>query len=118
MLASIATVSYVTAAAAYFFLSVLLLTSWRGRLHRIALTIACLLSVLWAASISYQVSSYGQPISLLTDILEILRNASWMFFLVVLLGPFRQISHSFSRQLKPTVVYGIAVFLVLSFISL
>jgi putative PEP-CTERM system histidine kinase len=118
MLASIATVSYVTAAAAYFFLSVLLLTSWRGRLHRITLTIACLLSVLWAASISYQVSSYGQPISLLTDILEILRNASWMFFLVVLLGPFRQISHSFARQLKPTVVYGIAVFLVLSFISL
>ena len=43
--------------------------------------------------------------------------AGW-FFLVVLLGPFRQISHPSFRQLKPIVVYGIAAFLVLSFISL
>jgi putative PEP-CTERM system histidine kinase len=118
MLASIVTVSYVTAAAAYFFLSVLLLTSWRGRLHGIVLTIACLLSALWAIAIAYQVAAYKQPISLHTDILEILRNASWMIFLVVLLGPFRQISHSSSRQIKPTVIYGIAVYLALSFISL
>jgi len=44
---SIVALSYAAAAAAYFFLSGLLLTSWRGRLHGMVLTAACLLSALW-----------------------------------------------------------------------
>ena len=119
MLASIATASYATAAIAYFFLSVLMFTSWRGRLHGIALTIACLLSTLWAATISYQTSTIqGQPLSLLTDILEILRNAGWMIFLVILLGPFQHINNFSSRKLRPIVVVGLASYLVLSLVSL
>ena len=116
MLASIAIVSYVTAAAAYLFLSVLLLTSWRGRLHGMALTIACLLSVLWAATIAYQTASQGRPISLLTDFLEILRNAGWTTFLVMLLEPFKKINPP--QRIRPAIIFGIAFYLAFSLVSL
>lgn len=89
MLTSIAVFSYSTAAVAFFFLSALLLTSWRGRLHGMMLTIACLLATLWAAMIVYSLAG-GQTFSLLTDILEILRSAGWIAFLIVLLGFFRK----------------------------
>ncbi|PTR14123.1 putative PEP-CTERM system histidine kinase [Nitrosospira sp. Nsp2] len=85
MVTSIAAVSYTLAAVAYLVLAVLLLTSWRGRLQGIVLPIACLLSVLWAAALAYQ-ASQDRPLSLLTDLLEITRNAGWSAFLITLLG--------------------------------
>ena len=85
MVTSIATVSYTLAAAAYLVLAVLLLTSWRGRLHGIVLPVACLLSVVWAGMLAYEASQH-HPLSLLTDILEIARNAGWSAFLIILLG--------------------------------
>jgi putative PEP-CTERM system histidine kinase len=85
MVTSIAAVSYTLAAVAYLVLAVLLLTSWRGRLHGVVLPFACLLSVLWAAALAYE-ASQGRSLSLLTDILEIARNAGWSAFLITLLG--------------------------------
>ena len=89
MSAGVAVLSYAIAALGFFLLCVLLLTSWRNRLHRIALAFACLLTAIWAAAIAYHVAS-GRPMLLLADALEILRNAGWTFFLLMVLGRVRQ----------------------------
>ena len=111
MLTSIAAYSYFTAAVAYLFLGGLLLTSWRGRLHGIVLTLACLLAALWAGTVGYQVAT-GRSLSLLTDILEILRNAGWSVFLVMLLGPFQKINASATIRIRPFAP-GLAAFYLL-----
>ncbi|MEQ1602630.1 MAG: PEP-CTERM system histidine kinase PrsK [Methylophilaceae bacterium] len=97
MLTSIAAFSYSAAAVTFLLLSLLLLTSWRGRLHGIALTIACLISMLWAASILCQLI-WDQSFPLLTDIFEIMRSASWSFFLLMLLKPADQTDASFFKN--------------------
>lgn len=111
MLTSIAAFSYSLAAVAFLVLSVLLLTSWRGRLHGMLLAIACLLTALWATIVAYQ-AAWSSPFSLPADILEIFRNAAWFAFLLMLLGPFRSKSSSPRLKLKPSVV-AIAAFYVL-----
>ncbi len=88
MLENIAIVSYASATLAFFFLTILLLTSWRGRLYGMMLTVACLFSALWAAIIVYQLA-WGYSAPFLTYSLEILRNVTWSAFLIVLLGPFQ-----------------------------
>lgn len=108
MLINIAAFSYSLAAVAFLSLSVLLLTSWRGRLHGKVLTIACLLTALWAVTVAYQ-AAWGNPFSLPVDILEILRNAAWSVFLLLLLGPFQAINNTSRVRLKPAVA-AIAAF--------
>ncbi len=98
MTADIGTISYATAAVAFLFLSLLLLTSWRGRLQGAMLTAACLISALWAAVVAYQVSQ-GHGHSLPGDVLEILRDAGWLAFLAILLGVSRQAAAMSSRGL-------------------
>ena len=85
MLTSVAAASYTVAAIAHLVLAALLLTSWRGRLHGMVLPAACLLSVLWATFLAYQ-AARNSPLSLLADLLEILRNAGWSGFLITVLG--------------------------------
>ena len=81
----IGTISYAAAAAAFLFLSLLLVTSWRGRLQGMLLAAASLTSATWAAAVAY---SAAQPDStlLVVAILEVLRSALWFAFLLVLLG--------------------------------
>jgi len=86
MLTSIATLSYASAALAFLFLSMLLLTSWRGRVHGMAITAICLLTAGWAAALAWQAAS-AMPISLLSQIFELLRGVGWCTFLLVLLKP-------------------------------
>lgn len=117
MLTNIAVFSYATAAVAFVFLSILLLTSWRGRLHGMVLTVACLLTALWALTVAYQVAR-GRPLSLLAVILEILRNAGWAVFLIMLLGSFRQAEASSSFRAKPYVVVITVFFLLLIFATI
>ncbi|SEP41225.1 XrtA/PEP-CTERM system histidine kinase PrsK [Nitrosovibrio sp. Nv6] len=97
MLTSIATASYSIAAVAYFVLAILLLTSWRGRLHGIVLPVACLLSALWASLLASR-ATHDLALSLLTDMLEILRNAGWSAFLITLLGLYRQEDSPFPKM--------------------
>lgn len=113
MLTSIAAFSYTTAFAAFLFLSGLLLTSWRGRAHGVMLTVACLLSMLWAATIAYQIV-WDRSLPLLTDILEILRNAGWSVFLVMLLWPFQQKGASLPFRARPFAVAIAAFYLLLA----
>lgn len=89
MLTTITAASYATAAVAYFFLFVLLLTNWRNRLCGLLLAVACLVSVFWTAAIVGQ-SHWGYPSPLLIRVLEIFRNAGWSIFLIAVLSPFQQ----------------------------
>ncbi|SEK96311.1 XrtA/PEP-CTERM system histidine kinase PrsK [Nitrosovibrio tenuis] len=110
MLTGIATVSYTMAAVAHFFLATLLLTSWRSRSHGLVLPAACLFSALWAAVLAYRVTDV-LPLSLLTDILEILRNAGWSVFLITLLGLYRQGGPSFAARVSPVVILIAALYI-------
>ena len=100
MLTTVATASYAMAGMAYLVLAALLLTSWRGRLHGMMLLVACLLSVLWAAFFAYQ-ANQNAPLSLSSDVLEILRNAGWTGFLIVLLGLHQQEKNSSGTRTSP-----------------
>lgn len=86
MLASVATISHASAALAFLFLCVLLLTSWRGRLQGMAVLSACMLSSAWAAALAWQAYALA-PFSLLSQLLELLRGLAWCAFLLVLLKP-------------------------------
>ena len=114
MLTSIATISYAAATLAFLLLSVLLLTSWRGRMYGMVLTVACLLSVLWGAALTYQAIE-EIPRLLFSDILEILRNAGWSIFLVMLLMPFWQTGSATQRNMVVMTVI-IALYLAFCFV--
>src|SRR5688500_11483544 len=96
MLTSVAAASYTLAAIAHLVLAALLLTSWGGRLHGVVLPAACLLSVLWAAFFAYQ-AARNSPLSLLADLLEILRNAAWSGFLITVLGLYQHRNSSTTK---------------------
>ncbi|SFP47968.1 putative PEP-CTERM system histidine kinase [Nitrosomonas cryotolerans] len=115
MLTNIATISYAIAAIAYLFLSILLLTSWRGRLYGMMLTVACLFSALWATALACQ-AAWGYPTSYFTNILEILRNASWSAFLILVLGPFQYEANNTSHLKTRSSVVIIALFYLVFFI--
>jgi putative PEP-CTERM system histidine kinase len=83
MAISVGTLSHAAAAAAFLFFSVLLLAGWRGRLPGLLLAAGSLVTVLWAGLIAYH---EGQPGSVAVDALELIRSASWLAFLIVLLG--------------------------------
>jgi putative PEP-CTERM system histidine kinase len=109
MLASIATFSYSIAAMAHFVLAVLLLTSWRGRVHGMVLPVACCLSALWASLLAYQATE-SPPLTLLTDVLEIARNAGWSAFLITLLGLYRS-ENSTASKLSPAMAAIVALYM-------
>lgn len=89
MLPIIAAGSYFSSAVAFLFLSVLLLTSWRGRLHGMVLTSAVVLTAIWAFAAGI-LALNGTSLALLTDVLEIVRNAAWTLFLLSVLGQLRK----------------------------
>jgi len=89
MWTDVATISYSTAALAYFFLSVLLLTSWRGRFYGMLLSMACLISSVWAAIIVININ-WSLSLITLTNFFEIFRSAGWTVFLIALIGPFQK----------------------------
>ena len=88
MLITITFYSYAACAAAFLILSALLLTRWRSPTDGGASAIASLLTMTWAATIAYNALS-GHPISLLTELLEILRDAAWTYLLARFIGPFK-----------------------------
>lgn len=110
MLPIIAAGSYFSAAVAFLFLSILLLTSWRGRVHRMALTVAAIMTSLWAVAAGF-LALRGSSLALLTDVLEIVRNAAWTLFLLSVLGQLRK------NRAGPGVAFplsGLAVFYLLA----
>lgn len=82
----IASLSYGVAAGAFFILSLLLLTSWRGHLQGALLTAATVVTALWAAAIAAaQAGVVFMRFPAAT--LEVLRGLLWALFLIKLLNP-------------------------------
>ncbi|WP_020655373.1 XrtA/PEP-CTERM system histidine kinase PrsK [Massilia niastensis] len=88
-LTSIAVYSHALAAVCFFVLGVPMLAGRRRRPHGAALATASLLSGLWSLALALAAHG-GQLWSLSSDVLEILRNGSWMLFLALLLGRWRE----------------------------
>ncbi|MCP5244986.1 MAG: PEP-CTERM system histidine kinase PrsK [Burkholderiales bacterium] len=110
MWTDIAIISYSIAAFAFFFLSLLLLTSWRGRLYGMMLTVACLLSATWATATAINIAS-GYSFTSLTNILEILRNGGWSAFLIALIGPFQPKTDLSSPRIRDSIIFIALVYL-------
>jgi putative PEP-CTERM system histidine kinase len=89
------------AALAFLLLTVLLLTSWRGRAHGRMLTLASATTAASSALLAWEALS-GSPRSVLTDSFEILRNGAWSAFLIILLGHFHDKDSRLPYQLRPT----------------
>ncbi|MET0962237.1 MAG: XrtA/PEP-CTERM system histidine kinase PrsK [Noviherbaspirillum sp.] len=89
MVVNVIAVSYGIAAAAFLLLTLLLMTSWRGRLHGMALTAASGITALWTGVVAQQATA-GIQLSLVSDVLELARDASWTLFLLLVLSPYRK----------------------------
>ncbi len=70
------------------------------------------MTALWAATVAYQVA-LGTPLSLLTDLLEIVRNAAWSAFLLMLLGHFQEIQSVTRFKVRSSVAALAALYLAL-----
>lgn len=111
---SIASFSYGLAGASFIVLAILLLTRWRGR-HGPMLAVSIVLTALWAGAIAWE-AGHGRPWSVWTDTLEILRNAGWSAFLILMLGNYRDPASRLPFQLRPAPLIA-AVFYLLFLVA-
>jgi putative PEP-CTERM system histidine kinase len=113
-LISITSFSYLIAALAFLTLSALLLTTWRGRAHGFALTLACALTGVSSALLAWQ-SFSAIPRSVLSDSVEILRNGAWSAFLLILIGHFHEDGSRLPYRIRPSLMLiGTAYLLLLA----
>jgi len=103
-LTSIAAYSYALVAASFLVLGAPLAVRKRRR-HDVALGLACLSSVLWGAALAWEAHA-GRMWSGLTDCAELLRNAGWSVFLVVLRGHFTDAASRMPLRLQPALALG------------
>lgn len=98
----VAAFSHGLASLAFFALALLLISNWRARQNARSLLAACLATGLWATVI-VMVVLLGQRSSFIGTVLESLRTAGWLLFLLILLEPARA-----RRLAAMAVVIGIA----------
>lgn len=103
-LTSIAAYSYALVAACFLVLGAPLAVRQRRR-HDVALGLACLSSVLWGAALAWEAST-GATDSALADCAELLRNAAWSAFLLVLRGHFTDPASRMPLRIQPVLVLG------------
>lgn len=96
---TIGMLSYAAAAAAYCFLSILLIVSWRGRIAGALMTVACLLTTAWAVAMALQAADPNMR-KLPGELLEILHKTGWFAFLFLLLGYARLAGQATDRRLR------------------
>lgn len=80
---------YGAAAFSFLVLAVLLSTAWRGRQEGGMLLLASVLSAIWAGFAAYQ-ASQGYHVSVYMLVAEILRDAGWLGFLLLIVAKARQ----------------------------
>ncbi|UVW28879.1 XrtA/PEP-CTERM system histidine kinase PrsK [Massilia sp. H6] len=108
-LTSIAAYSYALVAICFLVLGAPLAVRQRRR-HDVALGLACLSSVLWGAALAWEAAA-GHMWSPLTESAELLRNAGWSVFLVVLRGHFTDANSRLPMRLQPALALGALVYL-------
>jgi putative PEP-CTERM system histidine kinase len=86
---NIAATSYALAAFGFLMLGLPVLSGWRGQDQRVTLSLACLLSALWAGVLAWGASSHATW-SGVDGMLELLRDGAWSLFLITLLGHWRR----------------------------
>lgn len=95
----VAAFGYVVATLAFLVLAILLSTAWRGRQEGGVLLLASVLSALWAGFSAYQATlGYYSSVYLLA--FEILRDASWLGFLLLVMAKAQQ------KSLARSLVWG------------
>lgn len=82
--ASIGSISYGIATAAFLLLTGLLISGWRGKFQGALLAAAAGVSALWAGLSAYA-SASSSALSALADVMEIARDGLWLMFLWKLL---------------------------------
>ena len=78
--------AYLGAAIAYGFFAILLLFSWRGSLQGKLLTVAVVISAIWAG-LAANIAADGASDAGTYQVFEILRYIAWYVFLLMLLNP-------------------------------
>ncbi|WP_194710973.1 XrtA/PEP-CTERM system histidine kinase PrsK [Noviherbaspirillum soli] len=111
MVVNVIAVSYGIAAAAFLLLTLLMVTSWRGRLHGIALAVASGLTAAWAGLVAQQ-ATHGIQLSLFSDVLELARDAAWTIFLLLVLNPYRKSGGTPALQSKLALPGLVALYLL------
>jgi putative PEP-CTERM system histidine kinase len=111
-LISVTSVSYAIAALAFLLLSILLLTTWRGRAHGRVLSCAAAVTAVSSALLAWEATS-GSAWSVLTDSVEIVRNGAWSAFLIILLGHFHEPDSRLPYRLRPTLLLIACAYLLL-----
>ena len=116
-MADMATIGYLLSTLAFLVLTILLATAWRGRMEGTILLAASAVSVLWAGLSAYQASS-GYSDSVLLVAVELLRDITWLMFLIAVLSKGRgeDAAHPFVRGIA--VVSVILVLVVATVLGL
>ncbi len=115
---NIAASSYTLAAIGFLVLGLPVLSGWRGRAQRGALSLACLTTAVWAAALAWDAARQVLW-SPLGSMLEVLRDGAWSLFLVALLGNWRNAAQAEPdqpprlRALRPSLLAAGAAYLVL-----
>lgn len=91
--------SYGLAAISFGALSALLMSSWRGRTQGAVLAVSSALTALWAAAAAVQIHA-GRPYYALVDALEVLRDGTWLAFLITLLRAMRSANPGYAQTLR------------------
>lgn len=86
-------ISYGLGAAAFAFLAVLMVTSWRGGWHGVLLAGACAATALWAAVLAAGAWTPALPV-FFVEATELLRSGLWLAFVASLLAPLRRASRA------------------------
>jgi putative PEP-CTERM system histidine kinase len=111
---TIGIISYAVSASLFFVFSVLLLTSWRGRIEGTFLLVASATSTGWALSaIAFQVFETSLTTTSY-QLFEIARNLTWFAFLFRLLNTLRQASGADGRLLRyvPAGIFSVSFVLL------
>ena len=98
---------FTIAAVLYLILSLLLATSWRGRLQGGLMLAACIVATLWAALFALQSEYRVVPVGVIWSI-EALKNIAWCAFLIGLLSQMSRYKGSSNKGYR---VIALLVFL-------
>lgn len=109
---SIAVYSYALASICFMVLATPLLARWRPRYHAGVLTVACVISALWAAALSWS-AARSVMWSALAGTLELARDGAWSVFLVALLGHWRDPRSRWPFQLRTPLFAALCLYAVL-----